>query len=460
MSAFKPITIYKLRGTVLAKFKSTDGVNLPKQTVLFSNLSLFREYARRTAATTSGKLNYDAAEYAVENELPKPSYNNKEIRFHNELRSRLIKLRQDFIESRKEKPKETCSIDKSSIITLDDARPGYWEYIKAEIYNDDTLKGYKAVLKIGLNLIIPHSSGLKRIGDLKLDEIECELGGTGFKAISALRDLVKKGKLKESTLVNVQRQIKTLFKYLKLSSLIDNTPLFPKVGQPETVSIPYTEEELEAFENFARERYEAGEKNYLRGFYIARFTGARVHEIANLQVKHWHKDSAVHSHFKLPKAKGYKKSEKGASVATLFASNDKLISFLEKDFEGRDPEEFVLSKPNGLPWHAQHSNYTAKFSNALKKLGIIGKQPWHAFRHTGAIELFEITGDIYQVKTFLRHKLILTTQRYLNLSRVNHVVEKSQNCLGKKTVRTLRNENPQLEGGKKLIEINPIKEVA
>ena len=459
MSAFKPITIFRPRKNVIAKFRKTDGFNLPSQHILYADLSLFKEYARGISATTLGKLDYSIAEHAVDNELPKPSYNNKEQRFHYALREGLLKKRQDFIQSRKVKPKETCSIDKSSIVILEDACPGYWEYIKAEIQNDKTLKGYKSALKIGLNLIIPHSSGLKRLGDLRLNEIEYELGGTGFKAISALRDLVKKGKLKESTLVNVQRQLKTLFKFIKLSSILDNTPLFPKVGQPETFSIPYTEEELEAFENFARERYEAGEKNYLRGFYIARFTGARVHEIASLQVKHWHKDSAEHSHFKLPKAKG-KKSGKGATVATLFASNDALISFLEKDFKGRDPEEFVLCKPNGHPWHAQMSNVTAKFSKALKELGIVGKQPWHAFRHTGAIELFEITGDIYQVKTFLRHKLILTTQRYLNLSRVNHVVEKSQNCLGKKTVRTLRNENPQLKSPKKLIEINPLKEVA
>jgi len=74
--------------------------------------------------------------------------------------------------------------------------------------------------------------------------------------------------------------------------------------------------------------------------------------------------------------------------------------------------------------------------------------------------LFEITGDIYIVKSFLRHEQIETTKRYLNSTRVNHVVEEKQNFLGKKFVRTLRNQNPQLEGGRKLIEINPIKEVA
>lgn len=459
MSAFKPVTIYRPRKNVIAKFRSIDGANLPSQTVLFADLSLFREFARRTSATTSGKFDYDAAEYAVDNELPKPSYDSKQVRFHNELRSRLIKLRQDFIESKKIKP-EVVSLD-LSVETLDAACSGFFKYIQEEPQSPISLRAYRAAQNKALNLKISHDSGfIKRLGEFRFDEIEYDLGGTGFKVISALRNLVDRGEIKESTLYFDQGQIKRYFKYLKLKKFTTNIPLYPKVGQPETESIPYTDEELEKFETFARERYEAGDKNYLRGFYIARFTGARVHEIANLQIKHWHKDSAVHSHFKLPKAKGKKKSEKGASVGTLFASNDTLISFLEKDFEERDPEEYVLAKPNGLPWFVHHQGYTIKFNHALKKLGITGRQPWHSFRHAGAIELFEITGDIHIVKTFLRHKLSATTERYLNLSRVSHVVEKNQNFLGKKTVRTLRNQNPQLEGGRKLIEINPIKEVA
>jgi integrase len=134
----------------------------------------------------------------------------------------------------------------------------------------------------------------------------------------------------------------------------------------------------------------------------------------------------------------------------LFASNDLLIDFLEKDFEGRDPEEYVLAKDSGVPWFENDTSYTNAFSKKLNKLGIFNRQPWHAFRHTGAIELFEITGDIYIVKTFLRHELIETTKRYLNSNRVNHVVEEKQNQLGKKFVKTVRNQER-----KKLIVINP-----
>ena len=425
MSAFKPITIFRPRKNVIAKFRSTDGINLPNQTVLFADLSLFREYARRISADTLGKLDYDIAEYAVDNELPKPSYNNKEIRFHNSLREGLLKKRQEFIESRKVKSSEGCSLaDKNSIETINDSFKHIWGLLKVEVPNENTLYTYRTQINYVLKLEIPINNTMKKFGDLYLEEIEYEIGGTGFKIISAMRDLVTKGKMKEGSLVNYQRFAKLIFKYLKQLKLTETTPLFPKVGSPNPVSIPFTDEELEKFENHARELYESGKnKNFLRGFYLARFTGARVHEIANLQIKHWHKDSAEHSHFRLPKAKGFKKSDKGASVATLFASNDILIEFLEKDFVGRDP--------------------------------------WHAFRHTGAIELFEITGDIYQVKTFLRHKLLLTTQRYLNLSRVNHVVESNQNFLGKKFVKTARTQKSKnLEGGRKLIEINPIREVA
>ena len=462
MSAFKPVTIYRPRKNVIAKFRSTDGINLPKQTVLFADLSQFREYARRISATTLGKLDYDAAEYAVDNELPKPSYNNKEIRFHNELRQKLLKKRSDFIESRKVKSNEGCSlVDKNKIETINDSFKHIWGLLKVEVPNENTLYTYRTQINYVLKLEIPINNTMKKFGDLYLEEIEYEIGGTGFKIISAMRDLVKKGKMKEGSLVNYQRFAKLIFKYLKQLKLTETTPLFPKVGSPNPVSIPFTDEELEKFESHARELYESGKnKNFLRGFYLARFTGARVHEIANLQIKHWHKDSAEHSHFRLPKAKGFKKSE-GASVATLFASNDILIDFLEKDFAGRDPEEYVLCKENGLPWYSFIPSYSVAFNKFLKKLGITGRHPWHAFRHTGAIALFEITGDIYQVKTFLRHKLLLTTQRYLNLSRVNHVVESNQNFLGKKFVKTARTQKSKnLEGGRKLIEINPIKEVA
>lgn len=449
MSAFKPITIFRPRKNVIAKFRLTDGINLPNQTVLFADLSLFREYARRISANTLGKLDYDIAEYAVDNELPKPSYNNKESRFHYALREGLLKKRQDFIESKKVKPVVT-SRDRSAK-TLDDAFDAYFKYVGTTVTNQATLNNYNFYQRYTLDLKITHDSGFtKRLGDYRFEELEYNFDGTGYKIIAMLRDQVKKKKLRENSLYTVQQQAKRYFKYLKLKGYTDDNLQYPKVPQPKPESVPFTEEELEKFETFSREHYESGKnKNFLRGFYLARFTGARVHEIAHLQIKHWYKDSAEHSHFKLPKAKG-KKAEKG-SAGVLLASNDLLIDFLEKDFEGRDPEEFILAKPNGSKWYAHPANYTNTFRRTLHSLGIFGKQPWHAFRHTGAIELFEITGDIYQVKTFLRHELLETVKRYLNSNRVDHVVEKSQNFIGKKFVRTARNQETE----NKVIEINP-----
>ena len=456
MSAFKEVTIFRPRKNVVAKFRKLDGPNLPAQTVLFANLSLFREYARRISATTAGKLDYDAAEFAVDNEHPKPSYSSKQVRFHNALRSDLLKKREDFIKNKQATKEVTSNL---SATTLDEACEAYFDYVSIELQNIYSLNTYRTCQSKALDLLITHDSGFtKRLGDFRFDELEFKFDGTGFKIIAALRALVKKGNTAESSLYLIQGQIKRYFKYLQLKGYTENIPLYPKVTQPKPESLPFTEEELETFESHARELYEGGgDKNFLRGFYLARFTGARKHEIAHLQIKHWFKDSPVHSHFKLPKAKGYKKSEKG-SVGTLFASNDILIEFLEKDFEGRDPEEYILAKDSGAPWFANECSYTRTFAKKLNKLGIFGKQPWHAFRHTGAIELFEITGDIYIVKTFLRHELIETTKRYLNSNRVNHVVEENQNYLGKKTVRTLRNQEPKT----KLIEINPnqLKEVA
>jgi len=448
MSAFKTITIFRPRQNVVAKFRSQDGPNLPSQTVLFANLSLFREYARRISSTTAGKLDYEAAEFAVDNEFPKPSYNSKQVRFHNELRAKLLKKREDFITIKQATKEATSNLNAT---TLDEACEEYFKYVSIEVHNLKSVNTYRVVQNKALNLLITHDSGFtKRLGDYRFDELEFKFDGTGFKIISGLRSLVEKGNTAESSLYLIQQQIKRYFKYLLLKEYVDSVPLYPKVPQPKPESVPFSDEELEKFESHARDLYEQGDKNYLRGFFLARFTGARVHEIANLQIKHWFKDGPQNSHFKLPKAKGYKKSEKG-SVATLLASNSILIEFLDRDFEGRDPEEYILGKPSGAPWYVNDSSYSNAFSKKLNKLGIFNRQPWHAFRHTGAIELFEITGDIYQVKTFLRHELIETTKRYLNSNRVNHVVEENMNLIGTKFVKTVRNQEPK----NKLIEINP-----
>ena len=449
MSAFKEITIFRPRKNVVAKFRKQDGANLPSQTVLFPNLSLFREYARRISATTAGKLDYDAAEFAVDNEHPKPSYSSKQVRFHNALRSDLLKKRADFIQSKQACPEETSNL---SAKTLDEANEAYFDYVSIELQNIKSLRTYRISQTKALNLLITHNSGFtKRLGDYRFDELEYEFDGTGFKIISGLRSLVQKGNTAESSLYLIQQQIKRYFKYLKLKKYTTDIPMYPKVPQPKPESIPFTDEELEKFEAHAKELYDTGgDKNFLRGFFLARFTGARVHEIAHLQIKHWFKDGPRNSHFKLPKAKGYAGSLRG-SVQTLLASNDILIEFLDQDFAGRDPEEFILAKPSGAPWFSHDSSYSNSFSKKLSALGILGKQPWHAFRHTGAIELFEITGDIYQVKTFLRHELIETTKRYLHSSRVDQVVEQSQNFIGKKFVKTAR----QQEGHELIINSKP-----
>lgn len=439
MSAFKPVSIFVPRQNVIAKFRPQDGPNLPKQVVLFSTLSEFREYARRISATTAGKLDYAIAEFAVDNEHPKPSYNSKQIRFHNALRADLLKRRESFIKNKQSKP-APLSLGKAK--TLFEAEEGYFKYASVEVSNPKTLATYANSQRRALELQITHDSGFtKKLGDYRFDELEFGFDGTGFKIIAGLVQQNQAGKLADNSLYLTQQQIKRYFKYLQLKGWTTNIPLYPKVAQPEPHSVPFEDDELERFEEYAKHLYEHGDEsqvNILRGFYLARFTGARVHEIAALKVKHWQRDSATNSHFKLPKAKGKKAGKKGETVSVLLASNDILIDFLDKDFANRDPEEYVLGKSGNRPWYSWTSQYTYTFSQVLKKLGIVGKQPWHAFRHTGAIELYEITGDIEQVRAFLRHKLIETTKRYLNLNRVNHVVEKSQNFIGKKFVKTAR----------------------
>ena len=449
MSAFKTIAYFKPRHKILAKFRLLDGLNLPKQVVLFSTLPEFREHARRISATTAGKLDFDAALFAVDNENPKPSYNSKQIRFHIALREDLLKRRQAFIISRQAEPKADL-IDNTAKI-LDDVVEDFFNFVKIEVHNPKSITAYRTAQAKVLNLKLKHDAGfIKRLGAYRFEELEFDVGGTGYKIISALRSLVDKNSYSENSLYLAQQQIKRFFKWLRLTKKTSDIPLYPKVPQPEAVSVPFEDDELERLEADFNARYETGDKNYLRGFFIARFTGARVHEIANLQIKHWVKDGPQNSHFKLPKAKG-KKKVKAGSVGILLASNDILIDFLEKDFEGRDPEEYILAKEGTRsPWKSSVNTYTTAFSKVQKALGIF-KQPWHAFRHTGAIELYEITGDIYQVKAFLRHELIETTRRYLNLTRVNAVVEQSQNFLGKKFVKTARDQQLAI-GDTKLLE--------
>ena len=163
MSAFKPVSIFVPRQNVIAKFRPQDGPNLPKQVVLFSTLSEFREYARRISATTAGKLDYDLAEFAVENEHPKPSYNSKQIRFHNALRADLLKRRESFIKNKQSKP-APLSIGKAK--TLFEAEEGYFKYASVEVSNPKTLATYANSQRRALELAITNDSGFtKKLGD-------------------------------------------------------------------------------------------------------------------------------------------------------------------------------------------------------------------------------------------------------------------------------------------------------
>ena len=176
MSAFKPVTIFRPRKNVVAKFRKQDGPNLPSQTVLFPNLSLFREFARRISATTAGKLDYDAAEFAVDNEHPKPSYNSKQVRFHNALRSDLLKKREDFIKNKQARPDAPSSL---SATTLDEACEGYYNYVSGKVQNNYTLSSYRTSQSKALDLLITHDSGFtKRLGDYRFDELEYKFDGT------------------------------------------------------------------------------------------------------------------------------------------------------------------------------------------------------------------------------------------------------------------------------------------
>lgn len=205
MSAFKPVSIFVPRQNVIAKFRPQDGPNLPKQVVLFSTLSEFREYARRISATTAGKLDYDLAEFAVENEHPKPSYNSKQIRFHNALRADLLKRRESFIKNKQSKP-APHSIGKAK--TLFEAEEGYFKYASVEVSNPKTLATYANSQRRALELAITHDSGFtKNLVIIDSTNLNSDSTGPGLKSLQDLCSRIRQANLPRLVCISLSSRL-------------------------------------------------------------------------------------------------------------------------------------------------------------------------------------------------------------------------------------------------------------
>ena len=112
---------------------------------------------------------------------------------------------------------------------------------------------------------------------------------------------------------------------------------------------------------------------------------------------------------------------KTASSARTFHLPDALAGILsayKAQCEDAEPDSFVFCRPDGSPLHKDSLRRDVLYP-AMDRAGIVRTKQqygWHIFRHSGGSILHEITHDLKQVQTYLRHAQSSTTDIYVHTS--------------------------------------------
>ena len=425
MTAKKLIATDNRRETVNARFTLIDGVGLPGQAVLCT-FPDFRRAARRVAAKSVGKLTpelYDFALDAINREFPRPQSSEKECRFHTDIRDYVHKLRDRFIEERSTRVfnPETGKKETESKL-LKDLVPKWIEYSKKRLTPGGLgTRVSQCNVLLSLSIELPDGSRIK-FGNLSSDQIDPGVEGFGQWVVDAIKAKYEN----DNTRFNAVGNCKRVVKYLQLTNRIKGLPTYPSVPEGKPDSKYFTESQLKTIFEECQSLYKlrGTKKNFLRGFFVARFTGARRGEIRQLKIKDFHVVNSTKAFFICPKVKTGEKNVK------IKASNPYLIKFLQKDFASRGKDEvFVLDSGQGTEWCGL-GQLTKNFSELNKRLGITGVAPLHGYRHTVCNETWLISGDPRKAQAQLRHNLSKTTNRYLNDNLISEETEKTQALLG------------------------------
>ena len=433
MSAKKLIATDQRRSTVNFRFSPVDGPNLPNQYKVFA-FPEFRRVARRLADSRKipfGELQFQIALRAVDIETPNSKSIESEIELHFAVRNHLLKLREAYI------------VEKQKQITDEEVKAGEKHDPRLVAWYDRWLEDLRLEGKAKTTLVNTASKRAHLFGSdyyrFKHDAIlGVKFRIEDFDPNKTPRFIVQKlqERFEGNSLFGYNKVIKSFFKYLVKEGQIPGVGHWPSVKEPEPYSDPYSKEELLKLKELCEKEYQrTGDKTLLRAWYIFRYTGCRRGEaiqirLDEIQFKSEVRGTALIHHTKT-----------GHNNQPLFCSNSELIRFIKEDLAERNSKEvYWLDNGQGkVVWCID--NLSERFRKLKVEIGSKVKSPIHAFRHAVANETYEITGDIYIVKEILRHKLIKTTQRYLNSARVKPVVEEAQNLLGTDFVRETPNSD-------------------
>lgn len=433
MSAKKLIATDQRRSTVNFRFSPVDGPNLPNQHKAF-DYPEFRRVARRLADSrkiTFAEHQFQISLRAVDSETPNSKSLESEVELHFAVRNHLLKLRESFIV---EKQKEITDEEVKAGVKHDPRLTVWWD----KWVEDQKLDGKAKSTIDNLSSKRAHLFG----SDYHKFKHTAILGESfrieDYDPKKTARFIVQKlsERFEGNSLFGYNKVIKQFFKWLVEQGELPGIGHWPTVKEPEPYSDPYSKEELLKLKELCNEYYQkTGDKTLLRAWYIFRYTGCRRGEALQIRLDELEFKSEVRGTALIHHTKTGKNNQ------PLFCSNPELIRFIKEDLAERNSKEvYWLDSGEGkVVWCID--NFTERFRQLRDQIGSKVKSPIHGFRHAVANETYEITGDINIVREILRHKLIKTTQRYLNSARVKPLVEQAQALLGTDFIRETPNSD-------------------
>ena len=131
--------------------------------------------------------------------------------------------------------------------------------------------------------------------------------------------------------------------------------------------------------------------------------GLRISELLNIRI--WHIDFNT-KQIKIVNGKGGKDR--------VLPVDKFIIDDLKNFVYGRGETEYLFTGQNGIKKYTQRSAQKV-LKNAMAQAGVINGS-LHTLRHSAATHLLNLGANIEQVRLFLGHSSIRTTQRYLHLT--------------------------------------------
>ena len=142
-------------------------------------------------------------------------------------------------------------------------------------------------------------------------------------------------------------------------------------------------------------------------------SGLRISEVARIRIADIDRGRMM---LRVQQSKGHKDRYTVLSAQAL--------ALLEKVWHKYRPREYFFSSPDGKRPISVHT-ISMVYHSALKRSGIRKVGGIHVLRHCFATHLLEAGADIYVIKRWMGHTAIVTTERYMHVTREHMAKVKS-----------------------------------